>query len=442
MSWRFLYGVLGIVSWNVVISSAVTIDMLDTSSNCPKNCSCPLLYRADCRNRPFEPPGGDRFSESSSKLLSLWLDRNAIEAVDPNAFRDMEKLRHLSLSQNYLTHLPKNIFSNLKKLIVLDLSNNKLQCLDSNLFKPFGKLKKLNLSFNKLKVIDDKLLIPLQSIDELNLSNNPFDCTKCILRGAIEWTKGKKDTQATCMAPNPGVSWSNYEFIHCSGSYDNLDPTDYCYQHVNDFSPLGPRSAKTEPLWPVILAISFGVTLVVIILGIVMYCCISKHCKRQTTVQERNEYDDIRPEQYDLYESIGRVDLIDLRYVSFTSSSSVPDLPRRGSKPYDDIYVKGQMRGSTSYIEPTLPDSLKNSLNSFKEGSFQIPQIKTSTEPEENSYSSKKDEEKHVFENNWLVPNSSKPISEENLVVRASGQSKGGDSSPQFIWDRESFWNT
>jgi Leucine-rich repeat (LRR) protein len=116
-------------------------------------------------------------SLSFSKLTDLKvidLSVNGIRIMKRISFKNVA-VKELYLDQNYLgiNSFGSETFSNLQGLKLLSLSNNQITQLDPNLFKNNNKLETLNLAKNNLRS-SNLLNLPI-SLNKLNLNSNFFD---------------------------------------------------------------------------------------------------------------------------------------------------------------------------------------------------------------------------------------------------------------------------
>lgn len=117
-----------------------------------------------------------------AKLVSLYLESNALNGSIPSAFQNLTSLALLDLSQNNLESVDPSWLGGLKGLQFLNLSWNHINHIEGSLTSFLGNvchLKSLDLSGNKIQ--GDALVGNLQSgcisydLEELYLSNNEFN---------------------------------------------------------------------------------------------------------------------------------------------------------------------------------------------------------------------------------------------------------------------------
>ncbi|XP_029367049.1 leucine-rich repeat transmembrane neuronal protein 4-like [Echeneis naucrates] len=107
-----------------------------------------------------------------NQLIWLYLDHNAINAIDALAFHGVRRLKELILSSNKINHLHNNTFSAVPNLRNLDLSYNQLQYLQPGHFYGLRKLQNLHLRSNGLKQIFVRTFLECRSLEFLDLGYN------------------------------------------------------------------------------------------------------------------------------------------------------------------------------------------------------------------------------------------------------------------------------
>uniref|UniRef100_A0A7M4F2S8 LRRCT domain-containing protein n=1 Tax=Crocodylus porosus TaxID=8502 RepID=A0A7M4F2S8_CROPO len=162
-------------------------------------------------------PGISEMIFLRTSLTLLHLARNQLQALPPDAFAKLPRLR-LDLGSNKLRSLPHGIFANLSSLSKLVLSHNQLEALPQAAFAGLAALTELNLDANKLSSLDhgDFASLPqlrtlsarknqlqsvpaglLQALGQLRavyLSGNPWRCD-CRLRGLHSWMQLSRTTR-------------------------------------------------------------------------------------------------------------------------------------------------------------------------------------------------------------------------------------------------------
>ncbi|XP_067084602.1 leucine-rich repeat transmembrane neuronal protein 4 [Osmerus mordax] len=107
-----------------------------------------------------------------NQLIWLYLDHNAISAIDSLAFQGVRRLKELILSSNKIAHLYNNTFNAVPNLRNLDLSYNQLQILEPGHFYGLRKLQNLHLRSNGLKRIPVRTFLECRSLEFLDLGYN------------------------------------------------------------------------------------------------------------------------------------------------------------------------------------------------------------------------------------------------------------------------------
>ncbi|XP_068594568.1 leucine-rich repeat transmembrane neuronal protein 4 [Brachionichthys hirsutus] len=107
-----------------------------------------------------------------NQLVWLYLDHNAIAAVNALAFHGVRRLKELILSSNQIARLHNNTFSAVPNLRNLDLSDNQLQRLQPGHFSGLRKLQRLHLRSNGLKQILTRTFLECRSLEFLDLGYN------------------------------------------------------------------------------------------------------------------------------------------------------------------------------------------------------------------------------------------------------------------------------
>jgi hypothetical protein len=126
------------------------------------------------------------FKEELKKIEFLYLLRNKIESIEPEAFKFLIKLKWIELSQNNLQTLPYRIFRNNPDLFYIDLGSNKINSIHPNFFDGLKKLKLIYFTGNK------------------GCINVHFGCETCLitqsdLRGKLQGCFDNCSNGTTCM---------------------------------------------------------------------------------------------------------------------------------------------------------------------------------------------------------------------------------------------------
>jgi len=185
---------------------------------CPSTCKCQSVYKTLCKNITLtDVPSGAAdttitldvsynnishltaasfTNKGISQLTSLYIYKNAIRNIDPEAFMSLANLKSLFIGMNKLTYIHPDTFTRNTKIEELDLHGNNFSLVDewpfhslvslcvlnladcnlSNIprgaFQKTVNLSRLDVSNNKLTYIDDHLFDSLKSLKFLNLSVN------------------------------------------------------------------------------------------------------------------------------------------------------------------------------------------------------------------------------------------------------------------------------
>ncbi|KAJ8926502.1 hypothetical protein NQ314_021104 [Rhamnusium bicolor] len=217
-----------------LISSALTDEIYQNSSNICDNCICSDgdEFILNCADKDFEhvlanwPPHNKTliatFSNNNITTLGilpvtdqkvkLVFDHCNIKYLDPGVFREVKNVEYIDLSYNFLTteeidgenfkgpynnsvyypiavkhlnlaynkihSLPRKFFENMPNLEELNLEGNDFSVLDQNTqmaLSSLTKLKRLNLARNELTELVGDAVKNLKSLEELNLGVNRLD---------------------------------------------------------------------------------------------------------------------------------------------------------------------------------------------------------------------------------------------------------------------------
>lgn len=127
--------------------------------------------------------------------LKIFLSKNKITKIHPQAFRGIRKIGQLFLDRNNLTVLDKNTFTGLEHIHLLNLARNNFSAIPKDIFLTVKSIRQLDLSANhRLHCV------PIQSISVvqlLSLENiNNLNCT-CI-EELSKHTKVITDSESAC----------------------------------------------------------------------------------------------------------------------------------------------------------------------------------------------------------------------------------------------------
>ncbi|KAK9870226.1 hypothetical protein WA026_006310 [Henosepilachna vigintioctopunctata] len=103
---------------------------------------------------------------------SLDLSYNQLKEIAEESFEGVGGVLVLDLSHNKIEKLHRRSFDSLNSLEILDLQNNQLCQLPLGVLSMLKELKSLNLSSNKLTSLSMGTLSGLKSLNTLNLENN------------------------------------------------------------------------------------------------------------------------------------------------------------------------------------------------------------------------------------------------------------------------------
>ncbi|XP_036145260.1 adhesion G protein-coupled receptor A3 isoform X2 [Monomorium pharaonis] len=158
---------------------------------CPQHCTCKSVgaqaewLRLKCGDRLEEVKDID-VNKVSVELIQLDLSKNAIYAIQADAFVNLTNLRRLDLSKNKINSIGEGCFNGLENLERLDLSQNQISTIDSYAFKKLSNLKRLKLNGNSLTTLKEGIFHGLKMLKQLDLSNNPWKCN-CDLYWFSNW---------------------------------------------------------------------------------------------------------------------------------------------------------------------------------------------------------------------------------------------------------------
>jgi len=105
-------------------------------------------------------------------LITLRMNRNSIQRLNPKWFERMSQLRSLDVSYNRIDQLPAGIFASFEGITELNFERNQLKSINRNSFGNLGNLTLLNLDRNSINAIDEKIFEDATSLNTLYLWNN------------------------------------------------------------------------------------------------------------------------------------------------------------------------------------------------------------------------------------------------------------------------------
>lgn len=148
-------------------------------------------------------------------LLSLHLDNNEIEIIEPGAFFGVLKLNSLSFQHNKIKSLQYGVFEGLDNLNLLNLNNNFLKSLKPKIFERVHTLTTIFLKENLMESINSSALEGLNKAVQIYMDKNPLVCN-CALKK--EWSVLRdRITGATCSSPQnvAGEGWDVLQGVNC-----------------------------------------------------------------------------------------------------------------------------------------------------------------------------------------------------------------------------------
>jgi Leucine-rich repeat (LRR) protein len=148
-------------------------------------------------------------------LLSLHLDNNEIEVLEPGAFFGLSKLKALSLQNNKLRTLEHGVFGGLDQLNLLNLNRNLLKSLKPKMFEGAHVLTTILVEDNLIENIETSVLGGLKKQVQLYVNRNPLVCS-CALKKEWAVLRGSV-VGATCSAQSnlAGSSWDVLQKTNC-----------------------------------------------------------------------------------------------------------------------------------------------------------------------------------------------------------------------------------
>ncbi len=124
-------------------SAQVDFIPLDILSEFP-NLNGLILYACDLPTLK-----SDLFKAELNKIQYLWLYKNKIESIEPQAFKFLTKLKWIGLNINKLQTLPYQIFKDNPDLIYISFEGNKINSIHPNFFDGLQKLKLIDFTENE-----------------------------------------------------------------------------------------------------------------------------------------------------------------------------------------------------------------------------------------------------------------------------------------------------
>ncbi|XP_026159923.1 vasorin-like [Mastacembelus armatus] len=137
------------------------------SSDCPKDCTCPVQDSIFCLHRH-----SSTVPRVPSTTINLYIFSNGINTLSQDDFKGLGELEMLDLSQNKLAEIPDSVFEMLTKLKNLDLSSNQITHISKDSFSGLAMLERLYLHANRIQSIHLEAFDGLEMLLELKLQGN------------------------------------------------------------------------------------------------------------------------------------------------------------------------------------------------------------------------------------------------------------------------------
>ena len=126
--------------------------------------------------------GGNKISEITGRTLagltrlkSLDLKQNFIEALINRVFKPLKKLQELNLEGNRISEIQPRALVGCTELRILNLNNNLLASVPTEALSLLSHLTELRMARNSLKVIMDNSFPPLPALAILDLGGNTIE---------------------------------------------------------------------------------------------------------------------------------------------------------------------------------------------------------------------------------------------------------------------------
>ncbi|XP_066598195.1 protein artichoke-like [Prorops nasuta] len=187
---------------------------------------------------------GAIYLNGMKKLKHLSLSNNALDRIDPYAFRDTKELVSLILNDNRLQYIADNAFDSLNSLKVLKLNNNMLTViplinadmkltelsfdnnqllnLTKNSFSSMPLLKNLSLKNNSISIVEDDAFTRLNLLEKLDISLN------MIGKLPLDWNLNLYNLKYLDLSSN---SFTSLEALSLSET-TNVIELDLRYNHI------------------------------------------------------------------------------------------------------------------------------------------------------------------------------------------------------------------
>ncbi|XP_071606513.1 type III endosome membrane protein TEMP [Heliangelus exortis] len=206
-----LLGVCSLVcAWSVLMGHPCSLDrhqgwancnrknLLHAPSSLPRN-----ITSLDLSFNSLVVPHHGTLLMHFSSLHSLNLSSNALLALGPAIFSNLEALHLLDLSSCSIAYLHVDAFKGLGNLHTLLLRNNNLHELKVPFFLPLKALFHLDLQHNELVSVNTSSLQLMEAVPQVQLEGNPWVCD-CAMQPLQQWLQRRQAVQVTCASP-PGL---------------------------------------------------------------------------------------------------------------------------------------------------------------------------------------------------------------------------------------------
>ena len=162
---------LGFDCFTAVIYQLTTVDCTDKSyRDVPKGLDSKTQvlifhdnYVASLDAREFQ---------AYEMLQEIYMDRNLISRVYPDAFAGLANLQRLSLEMNKLSTIPSDSFRHIQKVRIVNLRGNQIRSVGADALKYLLHLEQIDLANNYIEHVDPYAFHGLVMLNEINLANN------------------------------------------------------------------------------------------------------------------------------------------------------------------------------------------------------------------------------------------------------------------------------
>uniref|UniRef100_A0AAR5QB94 Uncharacterized protein n=1 Tax=Dendroctonus ponderosae TaxID=77166 RepID=A0AAR5QB94_DENPD len=137
------------------------------------------------------------------RLGTILVRRNAIEEVHKYAFKNLAtneiKALNIYLSKNLIRTIHPQAFSGIAKWGDVFLDRNQLTQLEGDIFENVQSIRKLNLSRNNISGISDNLFKTVRSVEMLDLTaNHRLECVPVIVAKQVQKLQLENIRKLTC----------------------------------------------------------------------------------------------------------------------------------------------------------------------------------------------------------------------------------------------------